>query len=164
MEGLKVTISSSEAIFPGAIDTVLLYREQAAKVGIEIEIERVPNDGYWSDVWMKRAWCASYWSGRPTEDWMFSQAYAADSNWNETFWKNDRFNVLLKAARSEIDEAKRREMYGEMQRLVRDDGGSVTPMFANHVMGLSNEIAHPESIASNYEFDGYKLLTRWWFA
>ena len=36
MENLKVELSASEGIFNGALDSVLLYREQAAKAGIEI--------------------------------------------------------------------------------------------------------------------------------
>ncbi len=64
---------------------------------------------------MKKEWCAVFWGGRPTEDMMFSTAYAADAAWNDTFWKNKRFNELLVAARAELDEKKRRQMYVEMQ-------------------------------------------------
>ena len=165
MENLKVELSASEAIWNGAIDAVVLYREQAAKAGIDLVAKRVPNDGYWSNVWMKHPWCASYWSGRPTEDWMFSQGYADDSSWNETFWKNDRFNKLLRTARAELDDAKRRDMYWEMQAIVRDDGGSVIPLFANHIMAFDkNRLAHPDKVAGNWNLDGYKLIERWWFA
>jgi len=165
MENLKVELSASKAIWNGAVDAVTLYREQAAAAGIEITINQVPNDGYWSNVWMQHGWCASYWSGRPTEDWMFSQGYADDSSWNETFWKNDRFNMLLRAARAELDEAKRRDMYWEMQAIVRDDGGALTPLFANHVMAFDkNTLRHPDKVAGNWNLDGYKLIERWWKA
>ena len=164
-ENLKIELSASEAIWTGAIDAVVLYREHAAKAGIDLVVNRVPNDGYWSNVWMNHSWCASYWSGRPTEDWMFSQGYAADSSWNETFWKNDKFNTLLKAARAELDDNRRREMYWEMQGLVRDDGGSVVPLFANHVMAYrKSKLAHPEKVGGNWNLDGYKLVERWWAA
>ncbi len=163
LSSLEVELSASEAIWTGALDAVALYREQAAKAGIDLKVNSVPNDGYWSNVWMKHPWAASYWSGRPTEDWMFAQGYAAESSWNETFWKNDRFNMLLKAARSELDEARRRDMYWEMQALVRDDGGTVVPLFANHVMAFNNtKLAHPEKVAGNWNLDGYKLIERWW--
>ena len=164
MENLKVELSASDSIWTGALDAVVLYREHAAKAGIEIVPNRVPNDGYWSNTWMKDAWCASYWSGRPTEDWMFSQAYAAEASWNETFWKHDRFDVLLRAARAELDESKRREMYGEMQLIVRDEGGAVIPLFSNFVIGVSTKVAHSESVAGNWDLDGLKILERWWFA
>ncbi len=162
MDSLKVDLSASEAIWNGALDAVVLYREHAAKANIDITANRVPNDGYWSNVWMKHPWAASYWSGRPTEDWMFSQGYADDSSWNETFWKNDRFNMLLREARAELDEAKRRDMYWEMQEIVRDDGGAVVPLFANHLMAYhKSKLAHPQKVAGNWNLDGYKLIERW---
>ena len=52
-------------------------------------------------------------------------AYAADAAWNDTFWKNPRFNELLVSARAETDEAKRQAMYAEMQQIAHDDGGQV---------------------------------------
>ena len=64
---------------------------------------------------------------------MFSTAYAQDAAWNDTFWKHDRFNRLLKEARAELDEQKRTELYGECQRIVCDEGGVVIPMFANWI-------------------------------
>lgn len=163
MDSLQVELSASEGIWTGALDAIVLYREHAARAGIDLKVNRVPNDGYWSNVWLKHPWCASYWSGRPTEDWMFSQGYAADSSWNETFWKNDHFNKLLKEARSELNESKRRDMYWEMQELVHNDGGSVVPLFANHVMAYNKtKLGHPEKVAGNWNLDGYKLIERWW--
>jgi len=53
------------------------------------------DDGYWSNVWMKKEWIMSFLRGRPTVDWMFFAAYAEDANWNEAHWKHDRFNKLL---------------------------------------------------------------------
>ena len=50
---------------------------------------------------MQKPFVASYWSGRVTEDWMFSVGYAEDAAWNETVWKHERFNILLKQARAE---------------------------------------------------------------
>ena len=163
MENLSVQLSASESIFAGAVDSVLLFREHAAKAGIEIVPNRVPNDGYWSDIWTKEPWCAAYWSGRPTEDWMFSAGYAADASWNDTFWKHDRFNELLLAARAELDTNKRRDMYWEMQQIVSDDGGAMIPMFANFVIGLSTKVGHPEKAGGNWDLDGGRALERWWF-
>lgn len=164
MSSLKVKLSAANTAFEGAIDTAVLYKEHAAKAGIDIEVVREPNDGYWSNVWMKKPWSMSYWGGRPTEDWMFSIGYAAGGPWNESFWSNDRFMELLLAARAELNQDKRRTMYHEMQQLVRDDGGSVIPMYANYIDARSDKVAHAPEVASNWELDGWKLLERWWFA
>ena len=163
MEGAKFELSGSDGLYPGCMDTILLYKEHAAKAGIEIVPKRMPNDGYWSDVWLVHSWSASYWPGAPTEDQFFTQAYGAESNWNETYWKNPQFNELLSLARAELDEAKRRDMYGEMQGLVRDDGGAVIPLFGNHLSAHSEKVGVPDVVSGRLETDGYKMLERWWF-
>ena len=141
----------------------MLYQETARPCGIELNVVREPADGYWSNVWMKKPWSFSYWGGRPTEDWMFSSVYAADASMNEAQWQNTRFNTLLKDARVELDEAKRAGMYAEMQAIVRDDGGSVIPLFANYVNAMSAKVAHGK-VAANWDLDGFRAAERWWFA
>ena len=66
--------------------------------------------------------------------------------------------------RAELDEAKRREMYHEMQQILSDDGGTVIPMFASYVFALSDKIGHGESFATNWDLDGERWMERWWFA
>ncbi len=167
MEGIKLDLSTSDAAFAGAVDAALLIKDSAAKSGININVVREPKDGYWANVWNKKPWGACYWGGRATEDWMFTAAYMADGEWNDTAWRSgpaaDRFNKLVVAARSELDTNKRREMYYECQALVSDDGGSLVPMFANHIHALSKKVGHPDKVASNWEDDGNKSAERWWF-
>ena len=116
---------------------------------------REPNDGYWDNVWLKKPFYASYWAGRPTCDWMFTTAYAAEAVWNETFWKNPRFNELLVAARSETDDTKRAGMYAEMQQLLHDDGGLINLVFNSYVDAHTKALAHGE-VASNWPMDGHE--------
>ncbi|MBW1867616.1 MAG: peptide ABC transporter substrate-binding protein, partial [Deltaproteobacteria bacterium] len=140
-----------------------LYREHAARAGIKIDVVREPNDGYWSNVWMKKPWCMCYWSGRATADWMFSTSYAEDASWNDSFWKHDRFNKLLKEARAELDDARRRELYVECQRIVRDESGVVIPVFGNWIEAATSKL-RIENPAGNWEMDGHRCAERWWFA
>ncbi|MCB8838593.1 ABC transporter substrate-binding protein [Aurantimonas sp. VKM B-3413] len=162
MDRLTVNLSAADAAFPGAVDAAVLFKEQAAKANIDINVVREPDDGYWDNVWMKKPFCMSYWGGKATADWAFSVGYSEGAAWNDTHWKNDRFNKLLVEARSELDEKKRAEMYAEMQRLVRDEGGVVLPMFANYVDGLRKNVGHGK-IASNWDLDGLRAAERWWF-
>ena len=150
-------------IYPGGTDAALLYKEHAAKAGIDIEVVREPTDGYWSNVWMQKDFSVAYWGGRPTEDWMFSVAYADSSAWNDTYWRHDKFNQLLVAARAELDEARRRQMYVEMQSICRDEGGVVIPVFANWINVISGKVGTPDVIAGNWPMDGDKSAERWWF-
>jgi peptide/nickel transport system substrate-binding protein len=163
MSNLKVDLSAADAAFAGAVDAAVLMREHAAKAGIDLKVIREPNDGYWSNVWMKKPWSMVYWGGRPTEDWMFSTAYAAGADWNDSFWSHEKFNKLLLQARSELDDAKRREMYVEMQLIVRDEGGVLVPMFNNYVFATSNKVGTPEKMGANWGLDGNRGMERWWF-
>jgi len=160
---LKVDLSASDVAFPGALDAAYLMKASAHKAGIEINVIKEPPDSYWDVVWMKKPWSVSYWSGRTTVDAMFSTAYAADAMWNDTFWTNTKFNDLLKAARAELDDKKRADMYTEMQQIVHDDGGAVVLMFNDFVAAHSAKLAHGD-LNSNAEHDGGLIFQRWWMA
>ena len=163
LTGLSVEMHASDAAFAGAVDATQLYAESLKKAGINLKVVRASADGYWSNTWMKVPWSASYWSGRPTADWMFTIGWAAGGNWTETFWDNPRFEKLLVAGRAELDEAKRAEIYRDMQSICRDEGGSVIPCFANNVDAASDKLGHPEKMGGNYELDGSRSMARWWF-
>jgi peptide/nickel transport system substrate-binding protein len=158
---LKVDLSAADTAFEGAVDAAVLFAEQARRSGIEINAIREPDDGYWDNVWMKRPFCFSSWSGRSTVDWMFSVAFAADAPWNESFWVNDRFNTLLVTARAERDDNLRAEMYREMQQIVSDDGGVIVPAFTNYTIAASTAMGHGE-VANNWNLDGCRITERWW--
>ncbi|WP_162855070.1 ABC transporter substrate-binding protein [Stappia sp. BW2] len=164
LDSLDVSLSAADAAFGGAVDAAVLFSNSAAKAGINLKPVRESNDGYWSDVWMKKPFSAVYWGGRPTEDLAFTVAYAAGAPWNDTFWDNERFNKLLVEARSQLDQAKRAEMYKEMQQILRTEGGVIVPMFASYVMAHTNSVAHPEVVGANWTLDGFRAIERWWFA
>lgn len=159
---LKVDFSTSDAAFPTAVDTAVLMQEQARKTGIEINVVKEASDAYWDSVWMKKAFCMSYWGGRPTCDYAFTAQYTDDAAWNDTSWKNPRFNELVRAARPETDEVKRAALYAEAQQIIHDDGGLILLMFPNVVEAHSKKVAHGE-LNSNFGTDGGRLLERWWF-
>ena len=163
MSSLKLDLSASDAAFAGSVDAALIMKESARASGIDINVIREPADGYWSNVWMKKPWCFSYWGGRPTVDWMMTTAYAHKVAWNDTFWENKRFNELLQAARAETDEAKRGAMYAEMQQILHDDGGIIVLMFNSYVTAHSKAVAHG-TLNSNYDHDGGYMYERWWMA
>lgn len=161
LKEISVKLSAADAAFAGAVDAAVLFKETAAKAGIKIQVVRESNDGYWSSVWLKKPWCACYWGGYATEDMMFSTGYSSGAPWNDTHWNNEKFNKLLVQARAELDEAKRRTMYEEMQLLLRDKGGSIVPMFANAIDARTDKVAHGK-VSGITAFDGRRIIERWW--
>ena len=143
----------------------LLYSEHMKKAGLDLKVIREPDDGFWSHVWAQKPFFATRWSGRITEDAMLSTAYSAaalETGWNETYFNSPRLNELLESARVESEEARRREMYGEAQSLIRDEGGIVLPVFADWVDAASEKLGMGP-LSSEFDLDGCRCSERWWF-
>ena len=163
-EGLSVTMSLADSVYSGAVDMCTLYSEHAKKAGINIEVERVPSDGYYSDTWLVKPWCAVQWGARPTPDVMYSLAYKDDAAWNESRWvDNKRFNSLLREGKSELDNARRKEIYREMALLANQEGGTVIPFFPNFVYARRTNVRHTGQLAASWQIDGARGAHRWWF-
>ncbi len=159
---LDIDLHASSAAFDGAVDAAQLYQASARPAGININVVQEPADGYWSNVWLKKPFCAAYWGGRPTEDWMFSTAYKAGAPWNDSQWDDPEFQELLKKGRSELDSEKRRAIYYRMQEILRDRGGVIIPMYANFVQAVNTKIGHENPIGNVSEMDNARLAERWW--
>lgn len=163
---LAVQLYVSETPFAGATDAAVLYREHAARAGIKIDVVKTPEDGYWDNVWDKKPFCATRWSGRINEDAMLSLAYTDEGmkvGWNETHMNDPRLNALVQEARGEFDEKRRRELYGECQRIIHTDGGANVFAFADFVDGLSTQIGHEAVLSGEWDMDGGRASERWWF-
>jgi len=164
LDSLEVSLSAADAAFAGSVDAGVLFQNSAKSAGIDLKVVREPNDGYWSDVWMKKPFSAVYWSGRPVQDQMFATAYSCGASWNDGFWCHDRFEELMVSARAELDPAKRQAQYWEMQDIVSNQGSIIIPMFANYVFATSDKVKTSDTLASNWDMDGERWAERWSFA
>ena len=140
-DGSPIVLQVSDVAFPGALDAAQLFQESCKAAGIPLEVKREPGDGYWSEVWNKAPFCASYWGGRPTQDQMYATAYLSTADWNDTEFKNEKFDALLMQARAELDPAMRKSLYSQMSNMVRDEGGLLMPMFNDFLDAHSDKIA-----------------------
>ena len=163
LDSLDVNLSAADSVMPGAVDMCVLFGEHAKAAGININAVREPADGYWSDVWLKKPFVFVTWGARPTPDNIFTLTYKHDAAWNESHWKNDRFNELLLQAKAELDDNLRGEMYKEMCQISRDDGGTIIPFFRNYVYARHGNLQRGESAATSWEADGARFASRWWF-
>ena len=128
-----ITLSAADAAFVGAVDMAQIFQSGAGKAGINLRVNRVPDDGYWQNTWMKQPFVASFWGGRPTPNLMFTHAYSSKSASNVTRWHNAKFDQLLLAARAEFDVAKRKQIYHDMQFMLHEEGGTIIPVFASYL-------------------------------
>jgi peptide/nickel transport system substrate-binding protein len=163
MEGIKLSLSAADVVITGGIDLAVLYAETAKHAGIDITVVREPNDGYWSNVWLKKDFCLAGWGQRPTPDIIFTLGFAPGAPWNDSHFKNDRFDDLLIQARAELDDKKRAGMYSEMQQILWNDGSVIIPFFRNWIYARRANVAHDEKLTASWPLDGARGAERWWF-
>ena len=118
LEGVKVDLSASDTAYGGALDAAQLFQQHWAKIGVNLNIIKEPQDGYWNNVWNVKPFCACYWGPRPVEDMILSICYLSSSPWNDTVIQNARVDELVVAARGELDQAKRKAMYQDVQQII----------------------------------------------
>jgi len=148
----------------GSIDMGSILQEHAARIGLNLAINRVPSDGYWATHWMKHPMTFGNTNQRPTTDMMFSLFFQSKALANESGWNSPRFDRLLLEARSTTDVALRKEIYGEMQMIVHQYGGLAIPAFISLLDGYDRRLKglFPIPIAG---FMGYNFAEyAWWDA
>ena len=160
-DGSPIVLRAAPGAFPGAVDAANLFAATANAAGIPLQIQLEPDDGYWSNVWNVQPFCASYWGGRPVQDQMYTTAYLSTAEWNDTKFKNAKFDELLLAARGELDLAKRKGTYSEMAHIIRDEGGLILPMFNDWVEGRRAEVGGWISDPQGTLMNGTALTKCW---
>jgi peptide/nickel transport system substrate-binding protein len=123
-----------------SVEMAVLMQDAAQKIGMNLDIKRVPADGYWSNTWMKQPLGFGNINPRPSADILLSLFFKSDAPWNESAWKDPKFDSLLLDARAETDTAKRKQMYGEMQAMIRDQAGIGIPLFISMLDAHSSRL------------------------
>lgn len=112
-----------------SVEIAMVLQQAAGQIGLKLDVQRVPSDGYWSNYWLKAPICFGNINPRPTPDTMFSLFYKSDAAWNESKFKDEKFDALLTEARGMTDNAKRMEIYSELQGMVSQNAGTIIPAF-----------------------------------
>jgi peptide/nickel transport system substrate-binding protein len=139
-----------------SVEIALVMQHAARQIGLNLDVRRMPADGYWSSHWMKHPVGFGNVNTRPSADLALTLFFKSDAPWNEAGWKNEKFDQLLVAARGETDQARRTQMYADMQVLIHDEGGIGIPMFMSsidgHVSKLKGLSAIPLGGMMGYSF------------
>jgi len=124
----------------GSVEMALVLQQAAQQTGLNLEVKRMPADGYWSTHWMKHPLGFGNVNARPSADLALTLFFKSDAPWNEAGWKNEKFDQLLVAARGETNPVKRSQMYADMQVMIHNEGGIGIPMFISSIDGLNSKL------------------------
>ena len=135
----KIPVVTSPAAMY-SVEIALLLQQAGQRIGLDLDVKRMPADGYWSNHWLNSPVGFGNVNPRPNADTILTQFFMSDATWNESRWKSTQFDQLLLAARSEVDIAKRKQMYADMQTMIHNDAGIGIPMFLASIDGHSTKL------------------------
>lgn len=117
-----------------------LLQQAGQQIGMNFDIQRVPSDGYWSKYWLVAPVHFGNINPRPTPDILFSLLYTSDAPWNESQFKNEKFDKMVLEARGSLDDARRKEIYDECQVMVSNEAGTAIPVWLSDMDAKTNKL------------------------
>jgi peptide/nickel transport system substrate-binding protein len=137
-EGLKVTLWSAKA-GPGMLESAQAFAEQAKAGGITVTVNNGPADTYFSDKYDKVPFFQTLWGNYPLDN-MISLSTYSKAAFNEPRFHDKKFDALWLKARGTLNEAKRRQLYHDVQKILYDSGGYIIWGFSNYIDGYRSNV------------------------
>ncbi|QYX82003.1 ABC transporter substrate-binding protein [Streptomyces akebiae] len=158
-EKLKVTLDTS-AVAAGFTEAASIFKDQAAKAGVTVEVRMGSKDSYWSDI-LDSGTLACYRSGAMPIEAHISQRLLTDSTTNATKWQHKDFDALYQQAQSTRDKAQRAAVYERMQRRLYTEGGFLIWGFADWILGTAKTVKGVETKAPANTLDWARFDKVW---
>jgi peptide/nickel transport system substrate-binding protein len=136
--GAVPVVASPAALY--SVEMALVLQQTAKGIGLDLDVKRMPADGYWSNHWLNSAVGFGNINPRPSADILLTQFFKSDAQWNESRFKNPKFDQLLVAARAETDLAKRKQMYADLQTMIHNEAGIGIPLFLASLDGHTTKL------------------------
>ena len=161
ISGPGIVLQTSDAAFNGAVDMATEFQSTARQCDIPIAVKQEPADGYFSRIWLKGAFVASYWGGRPSATQMLEVAYKSSAPWNDSHWNNAAFDQLLAAAQAEADAVKRRPFIWDMQAMLTEQSGTLIPCFRDWLSAQNRKVGG-HTPHSGFDMDNGRIAEKAW--
>jgi peptide/nickel transport system substrate-binding protein len=143
--GIDVTLYTSNSLSP-MVPLAEVYQQQAAEAGINVTIEQVPPDTYWTDVWGVEPMFVSGDLQYPA-DFSLHLFYHSGSPYNASYYANPAFEQLLADARAALDADERTALYQQAQQLLFEDGGTLVPFRQIELRAFRDTVSGVEPIS-----------------
>lgn len=131
----------------GLVQAALGYQDMAKRANVRIRVNTVPADIFLSKYWLKHNFFVTNWNGRTTLYEMLALAYQSNATWNESQWKPKAMDDLIEQVRREQNEAKRKAVFADIQKLFIDDSPAIIAYHRPSVMAyrkhLRDFVPHP---------------------
>ncbi|MFG2193989.1 ABC transporter substrate-binding protein [Streptomyces sp. NPDC048639] len=158
---LSVTLDTSP-VAAGFVEAAEIFKEQAARAGVDVRIRVGNKDTYWNDILDSGTLC-SYRSGAMPIESHIAQRLLTGSTTNATHWRHKNFDALYQQAQSTRDSSDRAALYERMQRRLHTEGGFLVWGFADWIVGTDQRVRGVQKDAPANTLD-WARFDRVWLA
>jgi len=151
-KGIDVTLYTSDAGF-AMVDMAVIAAKQAEEAGFKVSVKQWPPSSYWSEIWLKKNFYISWWSGHPTSDDLIHLTLTSKAPQNESHFRNAKFDALVAKARTTFSPSQRVSLYTQALRMVHDSASWVIPAYVDLLHGATKNfhwVEAPNSQISVY--------------
>jgi peptide/nickel transport system substrate-binding protein len=137
-EGLTATLVSAP-VGTGAVETSQIFARNAESAGVNINLRQVDPGTMFGPNYLKWPFAIDNWPGL-TYLVAVASATLSTAFVNESHFSNKEYDSLYQQAVGELDEAKRRELSHELQRIDFEQGGIIIAAHQNYTAAYATEV------------------------
>ena len=138
MDKEKFEISAS-AVSAGLVEMSQVFSQQAREAGVDLSVKTIPVGSYYNNYPTGYAMSITNWSMIPYLI-EFASSEAPGAIYAETGVNDPQLNRLYAEAIGEMDEGKRNELIGAMQKIEWESGGYINPSFTQAADGMKSNV------------------------
>ena len=94
---------------------------------------------------MKQPVTMTRWNERPA-DAVLNELYRSGQKWNESYFKDAKFDAILDAARAELNFDKRRASYLQAQEYLWENSGTLVGFHATLFVGATARVKNLDAV------------------
>lgn len=138
-DGLTVELAVAELGF-NIVETAVVLQEMFKAAGINLTLNKVPADTYWSNTYMQVPFFVSYDVAVSEPDFILSLLYLSTGVYNETGLADPTLDALIHNGRRASDLAARKQIYAEVQQRISDQGAVLIPLFQALLWSMRTQV------------------------
>jgi peptide/nickel transport system substrate-binding protein len=136
MDPLKIDVFAYQG---DKLDTVVTYKSTSAAADITVNVQNVPHDTFFSDIFKKKP-AIGISVARLHVSQALPRLYSKDGDLNLTHFQDDKVDQLVAAAMASPDEATQKKNFGDALTIVNESAANVIPGWEGQVYGTRKNI------------------------
>ena len=140
-----------------SLQTAEILQAEYAKIGVTVDIQVLDNaainDAYWSGNYLAKTWGpSSISSDVPDDSEQAAIMLSYSDEWKGfgTRYKSDKAIELVAAGVATTDEAERKKIYNELQRVAMEDAPQVALIFSPTMTAVSDKLQNFQTLTSGW--------------